>query len=181
MELETIIVEPNDVEMGLEEAQQAYNTYPETVQIFVTARDEWKVFTEQIMTKNHTAITQQEIEKSDTLYETAQRLKQECLDMKVILVRKLDDLIIENKELQSNLSYYAKNLNNDEDIECAYSLIRESLEQKDNNNLRDAIKNAYEALQCMKNLLGNAKYVWMQKHQEKIDSLSIDPKEAENG
>ena len=181
MEYETVIIETTDIEMNLGEAQEAYDTYPQTSEAFMATRNEWKKLTERIMSKDHTTITQREIEKSDTLYETAQRLRQECMDMKAILYRKLDDLIIEGKELQANLAYYAKDINTADGIEWAQSLLQEAVEQRGNENPMEAIQKAYEVRECMKNLLGKAKDVWMKKHQEKVDSLSIDQEEVTHG
>ncbi len=181
MEYETVIIETTDIEMDLGEAQEAYDTYPQTSEAFMATRNEWKKLTEQIMSKDHTTITQREIEKSDALYETLQRLRQEFLDRKTIVYRKLDDLIIEGKELQANLAYYTKDINTDDGIEWAQSLLQEAVADRDNDNPIETIQKAYRARECLETLLGKAKAIWMKKHQEKVDSLRIDEEEVKHG
>lgn len=181
MEIETIIIETVDSDMELGEAQDAYDGYPGAVQAFREAREEWKDFTERIMSKEHVTITQQEIEESDSMYETAQRLRAQFLDMKAILHKKVDDLIIEGQTLEGDLAHYAENPAGDDGIDWAHSFLQDAVAYRDSANLLEAIQKAYRARECLKAVLETAQDAWRRRHQEKVDSLSLDGEEAHNG
>ncbi len=181
MEIETIIIETVDSDMELGEAQVAYDGYPGAVQAFREARDEWRDFTERIMNKEHVTITQQEIEESDAMYETAQRLKAKFLDMKAILHKKVDDLIIEGQALEGDLAHYAGDPAGDDGIDWAYSSLREAVKHRDNDNLMETVQKAYRAREFLKAVLETAQDAWRRRHQEKVDSLTLDGEEAQNG
>ena len=173
MELETFVLE-NTEEINLGNAQEAYNNYPPAKEDFRGKRAEYASFVANLKSRHSAAITKQEIEKADTMYEEVKQLQQECLDMKSILSAKLESLILESKKLEGDLGYHSRHLTDAEDIECGRVLLREALELRDSGETTDAIEKAYQARECLSRLLAQAKNAWMQRHQENADSLSID-------
>jgi len=172
MELETVVLE-NTEEINLGNAQEAYNDYPPAKKNFQSKRAEYASLVADLKSRQSAAITKQEIEKADNVYEEVKLLQQECLDLKSILSHKLESLILESKELEVNLGYHSR-LTDAEDIECGRVLLQETLELRDGGETTDAVEKAYQAKECLSRLLVQAKSAWIRKHEEKIDSLSID-------
>lgn len=173
MELETVVLEGTE-EMNLSDAQQAYNDYPQAKEDFRGKRAEYASLVADLKSRHSAAITKQEIEKADNVYEDVKQLQQECLDMKSILSRKLESLILESKELEGDLGYHSRHLTDTEDIEYGRALLQEALELRNNGETTDAVKKAYQARECLSHLLAQAKSAWIRKHEEKIEGLSID-------
>lgn len=173
MELETVVLESTE-ELDLGDAQQAYNDYPQAKGDFRGKRAEYASLVADLKSKHSAAITKQEIEKADTIYEEVKRLQQECLDMKSILSRKLESFILESKELEGDLGYHSRHLTDAEDVECGRALLQEALELRNSGETTDSVEKAYQARECLSHLLAQAKSAWIQRHQEKADSLSID-------
>ena len=173
MELETVVLESTE-EINLGNAQEAYNDYPQAKEDFRGKRAEYASLVADLKSKHSVAITKQEIEKADNVYEEVKRLQQECLDMKSILSRKLESLILESKELEGDLGYHSRHLTDTEDIECGRALLQEAMELRDRGETTEAVKKAYQARECLSRLLAQAKSAWIQRHQEKADSLSLD-------
>ena len=173
MELETVVLE-NTEEINLGNAQEAYNDYPQAKENFRGKRAEYASLVADLKSRHSAAITRQEIEKADNVYEEVKQLQQECLDMKSILSRKLESLILESKELEGDLGYHSRHLTDTEDIEWGRALLQEALELRNSGETTDAVKKAYQARECLSHLLVQAKSAWIQRHQEKADSLSID-------
>lgn len=172
MELETVVLE-NTEEINLGNAQEAYNDYPPAKKNFQSKRAEYVALVEDLKSRHSAAITKQEIEKADTIYEEVERLQQECLNMKSILSRKLEALILESKELEGDLGYHSR-LTDAEDIECGRVLLQEALELRDGGETTDAVEKAYQAKECLSHLFAQAKSAWIRNHEVKIESLSID-------
>ncbi|MDP2646309.1 MAG: hypothetical protein Q8P24_15330 [Desulfobacterales bacterium] len=173
MELETYILE-NENEMDLGEAQEVYENYPDAKAEFQTKLTELKTFLAELKFKNPLHITQQEKDKADALYDAANQMRQYCLDMKAILSRKVDDLILEGKELESDLAYHGSEFADHTDLEAGKSLLRETLELRKNDQILDAVERGYQAYQCLKGLLAQARELWLKKRQENADTLSVD-------
>ena len=173
MELETVVLE-NTEEINLGDAQEAYNDYQPAKEDFRGKRAEYASFVADLKSRHSAAITKQEIEKADNVYEEVKRLQQECFDLKSILSRKLESLILESKELEGDLGYHSRHLTDTEDIEYGRTLLQEALELRNSGETTDAVKKAYQAKECLSRLLVQAKNAWMQRHQENADSLSID-------
>lgn len=173
MELETVVLEDTE-EMDLGDAQQAYNAYPQAKENFRNKREEYTTSVVDLKSKDSAAITRQEMEKADNVYEEVKQLQQECLDMKSILSCKLESLILESKELEGDLGYHSRHLTGTEDIEYGRTLLQEALELRNSGETTDAVEKAYQARECLSHLLAQAKSAWIQRHQEKADSLSID-------
>ena len=173
MELETVVLE-NTEEINLGNAQEAYNDYPQAKEDFRGKRAEYVALVADLKSRQFAAITKQEIEKADNVYEEVKQLQQECLDLKLILSRKLETLILESKELEGYLGYHSRHLTDTEDIEYGRALLQEALELRDRGETTEAVKKAYQARECLSHLLAQAKSAWIQRHQEKADSLSID-------
>lgn len=173
MELETVILE-NTEEINLGNAQEAYNDYPPAKKNFQSKRAEYASLVADLKSRQSAAITKQEIEKADNVYEEVKQLQQECLDMKSILSRKLESLILESKELEGDLGYHSRHLTDTEDIECGRALLQEALELKDSGETTDAVEKAYQARECLSRLLAQAKSAWIRNHEEKIENLNID-------
>ena len=173
MELETVILESNE-DMDLGETQQAYNSYPKAKETFQARCAEYRSFVDELKSKNPATIDKQEIEKADTLYEEAKCLQEKCLDMKAILSRKLEALILESKDLEGDLGYHGRDFKDDKRIESGRSVLKESLELRDRGELTDAVEKAYRARECLAEVLVQVKNVWINKHREKADSLSIE-------
>lgn len=172
MELETVVLE-NTAEINLDNAQEAYNDYPQAKENFRGKRAEYAALVADLKSRHYAAITKQEIEKADNVYEEVKQLQQECLDMKSILSRKLETLILESKELEGDLGYHSKHLTDAEDIECGRELLQEAIELRDGGETTDAVEKAYQARECLSRLLAQAKSAWIRKHEKKIESLSI--------
>jgi len=174
MELETFILEDNEC-IDLGEAQEAYDNYPRTEETFQGKREEYLAYVEELKSKNPASITRQEEERADTLYEETNRIRQDCLDRKAVLSRKLEELILEIKEIEADLHYHVKSFD-DEGIQLAQSLFKEVLELRDNNGLINAIERAYQARESLTGLLVQARDVWLRRHDEKVCSF-LNPSE----
>ncbi len=169
MELETVILETNDTqEMDLGEAQQAYSDYPQIREILQGKLAEWKTLVNSLKSKGPDSITKPEINKAEGLAEGTEKLQQECLDMRAMLCRKLEDLILEGKELEGGVSYLAKHCS-EEDIEWGNSLLKDALQLKDSGTLIEAVEKAYQAREAFTQLLAEAKGKWVQGHQERVN------------
>ena len=173
MEFETFVLE-NTEEINLGNAQEAYNDYPQAKKNFRGKRAEYAALVEDLKSRHSAAITKQEIEKADNVYEEVKQLQQECLDMKSILSSKLESLILESKELEGDLGYHSRHLTDTDDIECGRALLQEALELRDSGETTDAVEKAYQAKECLSGLLAQAKSAWIRNHEEKIESLNID-------
>ena len=174
MELETFILEDND-RIDLGEAQEAYDNYPTTEETFQGKREEYMAYVEELKSENPARITRQEEEIADALYEETNRTRQECLDMKAVLSRKLEELILEIKEIEAALRYHVKG-SEDEGIQLAQSLFKEVLELRDNDGLTNAIERAYQARESLTGLLVQARDVWLRRHGDKVCSF-LNPSE----
>jgi len=175
MELETVVLESNK-EMDFGDAQLAYNSYPNAEKAFYEKRDEYIALIEELKPKDPNDIATKEIERTDILYENAKKLQQECMNTKVILSCKFEELILRSKELEGDITYHAINFNEEEGMERARTLIKEAIVLKDHGDVIEAVETAYQARECMEAILGNAKNEWVESHIEKVDNLSLDTK-----
>ena len=173
MELETIVLEESAL-MDRGEAQEAYNSYLQVRDDFRIRRDDYKALIAEFKSRDPFSIANDEIEKADALYEDVKRIQRECLDMKAVLSRKLEDLVLAGKGLESDLAYHAREFGDVEGMEWGRSLLKETLELRDKNEITDALEKAYQARQYFAALLAKTRQVWMQKHQENVDSLSVE-------
>lgn len=173
MELETFVLE-NTEEMDLGEAQKAYNDYPQARQTLQGKRDQYKSLVAGLKSRNPGTITKPEMQQVDALAREADLIQTQCFEMKTALSRKLDQMLLEAKEVEGDLAYHARDFNDEEGVEWGCSLLKEALELRENNELIGAIERAYQAREFLTQLLTRAKNVWIQKHQEKVDSLVSD-------
>lgn len=173
MELETFVLE-NTKEMDLGEAQKAYNDYPQAGQTFQGRRDQYKVLVAELKSRDPGSITSQEMQRIDALAKEVELIQKECQEMKTILSRKLEQVLLDAKELEGDFAYHARDFDDEEGVEWGRSLVKEALELREGNELLHAVEKAYQARECLAQLVTRAKNVWIEKHQEKADSLVID-------
>ena len=172
MELETYVLETSN-EMDLGAAQQAYDNYPEAEEAYKQKLREYNLLIQELKSAKTDAITTRQMEKIDSLYEEAKRLQQQFLEIKAVLARKTEALVLESKGLEADLAYHARNFE-DEDLNWARTLLSQALEMKAGDELTVALGKAFQAKECLEQLLVQAKNGWLQKHRQNMDKLSAD-------
>ena len=174
MELETYVLETSN-EMDLDKAQQAYDNYPAAQEAYKQKLGEYNELVQEFKLAKTDEITTRQMEKVDSLYEEAKRLQQQFFDIKAVLARKTEALVLESKGLEADLAYHARNFE-DDGLNWAQTLLGQALEMKAGDELTVALEKAFQARECLSQLLGQVKNGWLQKHQQNMDELSADKK-----
>ncbi len=173
MELETYIIE-EDVDMELEDVQQILDDYLEAKKTFMYKISECKNIAAELDSKK--LITSKEKNNSNKLYDDLKEVHQKSLDAKSTLLRKIEDLIIDCKSLESELAL-SEMFFEDDSLKSAQELLNQAIELKGNGDeLPSAIERVYQAKHCLAELLEGSSKAWLNNFQEKISTLASDTK-----
>ncbi|MCD6306452.1 MAG: hypothetical protein J7M32_09210 [Deltaproteobacteria bacterium] len=171
MELDTFIVE-EDMDLG--EAQDAYENYHRTAERLREKLADYRALVENLSAKGCTAVTRQQKEKGDNLYEELKDLQQERGRMRAALSQKTDELVVESKGLEVDLAYHSRDLHSEEEIQLAQTLLSEAMRLKEDRPV-SAVEKACRARDMLSGLLVHAVNEWIGRHKENLDGLMADP------
>jgi hypothetical protein len=172
MELETVALEISQCQrVNSDEGKPCYDDYLMAKEIFQKKLTVYQALVAELKSKRPISITSQEMERADALAEEIEFFQKRCLEMKNNLLRKLECMILESKEMEKDLANHAKQFKDEEKNERVRLLLRESLQLKINNEPIAAIEKAFQAKELLTALLEKANSDWVQQHQEKVEAL----------
>jgi len=172
MELETVVLENNEMDLG--DFQQIYDGYSRAMGAFQVKLSEYKTLLDELKSRRGKHVSNLERQRLDSLAEETEIIHREYLKMKGMISSSLENLLFECKDLEGFLNYHSSNPDEDARTGQARSWIEEAMEMRDRDNPLRAVELTCMAKDCLTTMLDEADNAWLKIHEEKARSIMKD-------
>lgn len=171
MEFETVSLESSEVQgVNSGDGKPCYDDYLMAKEIFQEKLCLYQAFVAELKSKQPRSITSQEMKRTDALAEEIQISQKRCLEMKTNILRRLECMILQSKEMERDLAYHARQFKDEGKNERVGLLLKEAMQLRNNGEVIAAIEKVFQAKELLATMLEKANSDWVQQHQKKVEA-----------